>query len=276
MSSDFRNFTTNVKKHSSLMLVQPHYWTRALCLCMLMFLHDHLRVCNASTIIAVKCIDGIMIVADSLGTASPNSAMIANRMNRKIFLITPSTAVCCAAGDAQFKDLYSDLLSVVNGHEALYDDELDASAISYIARRLVNQKYRSCHLIIAGYKCVMQKHARIDDATYYAKGMFWEENDSSSYSNNNNELDGMNRDDNVRYVLCEITPSGSSIEHAASVAAGSGAALVSSVLSSTDQFNTVEQAAATIRQAMRSAASLDPLTGGDTFSVWTLQRREEY
>jgi 20S proteasome alpha/beta subunit len=243
---------------------------------MLMFLHDHLRVCNASTIIAVKCIDGIMIVADSLGTASPNSAMIANRMNRKIFLITPSTAVCCAAGDAQFKDLYSDLLSVVNGHEALYDDELDASAISYIARRLVNQKYRSCHLIIAGYKCVMQKHARIDDATYFAKGMSWEENDSSSYSNNNNELDGMNRDDNVRYVLCEITPSGSSIEHAASVAAGSGAALVSSVLSSTDQFNTVEQAAATIRQAMRSAASLDPLTGGDTFSVWTLQRREEY
>lgn len=239
---------------------------------MLLFLHDHLRVCNASTIIAVKCIDGIMIAADSLGTASPNSAMIANRMNRKIFLITPSTAICCAAGDAQFKDLYNDLLSVVNGHEALYDDELDASAISYIARRLVNQKYRSCHLIIAGYKFVMRS---IDDATYCVKGISWGENDSSSQSNNN-ELDAMNRDDSMRYVLYEITPSGSSIEHAASVAAGSGAALVSSVLSSTDEFDTVEQAAATIRQAMRSAASVDPLTGGDTFSVWTLQRREDY
>ena len=257
-----------------LMPVQPHYWVWALCLCMLLSLHEHLRVCNASMIIAVKCIDGIMIAADSLGTASPNSAMIANRMNRKIFLITPSTAVCCAAGDAQFKDLYSDLLSVVNGHGAMYDDELDASAISYIARRLVNQKYRSCHLIIAGYELMMSRHVGIDDATYCTKGIPGEENNSSSQSNNK-ELDNLNGDDTVRYVLYEITPSGSSIEHAASVAAGSGAALVSSVLSTIEQLVTVEQAAANIRQAMRSAASLDPLTGGDTFSVWTLQKRED-
>jgi len=46
------------------------------------------------------------------------------------------------------------------------------------------------------------------------------------------------------------------------------------MLSSTDQFGTVEEAAARIRQAMRSAASLDPLTGGDTYSLWTLQRQD--
>jgi len=238
-----------------------------------MCLHKYLRLSHATTIIAVKCIDGVVIAADSLRTASPNSAMIANRMNRKIFLITPSTAVCCAAGDAQFKDLFSDLLSAVSGHRRMFDDEVEASTISYIARRLVHQKYRSCHLIIAGYERLMRNDG-IDDASYYVKDIPGIAKDRSVVSSHK-ELDALNIYDNVRYVLYEITPSGSSIEHAVSVAAGSGAALVSStMLSSTDQFGTVEEAAARIRQAMRSAASLDPLTGGDTYSLWTLQRQD--
>lgn len=55
---------------------------------------------SSSTIIAIKCYNGIVLASDTLKTnsESSDSIFITTRRNKKTCLITPTTAIACADG----------------------------------------------------------------------------------------------------------------------------------------------------------------------------------
>lgn len=208
--------------------------------------------CSATTIIAAKCCNGIVIAADTL---SANSALIGNRLSRKLFLLTPSTVVCCADGSSDFRSLYKQLRETVDVHESLYEEKLSTTSITRIARQLIHQRYRNAHIVIAGFDKVSNKALS---------------KSSTTKSTPKRE-----------YVLCEILPSGTAI-HQNLITAGSGATLISSLLEETlcgtnnnaekDSLKefTTSQGIGRVRRALTLASKLDPKTGGDSYDIWTL------
>ena len=117
------------------------------------------------------------------------------------------------------------------------------------ARRLVTQKYRKAHVVIAG--------------TDYQ---------SSGKKDGNGQII---TSDGCQYSIHEIVPGGSHVQHGDFVVAGSGADLVFAMLhsmfndknspdsssSSQQQFPTTSDCATMVQRALKSAATVDPRTG---------------
>lgn len=101
----------------------------------------------SNIVIACTCNDGVLIGCDSL---SVSGTLVGNRLAESVFLLGTNTVVCCASGQSDFQHLMSDLNSFVRSAK-LYDGGIpNAASIARYARKLVNQKYRKAHLIIAG------------------------------------------------------------------------------------------------------------------------------
>ena len=101
----------------------------------------HLTNCNI--VIACRCSDGVIIGTDSL---SVSGALVGNRVSECVFSLGESTVICCASGQSDFQHLVSDLRAFIRS----CNGDVKTSSIARFARRLVNQKYRNTHLIIAG------------------------------------------------------------------------------------------------------------------------------
>ena len=108
-------------------------------------LFPHSTISNI--VIACTCSDGVLIGCDSL---SVSGTLVGNRLAESVFLLGTNTVVCCASGQSDFQHLMSDLNIFVRSAK-LYDGGVpNAASIARYARKLVNQKYRKAHLIIAG------------------------------------------------------------------------------------------------------------------------------
>lgn len=250
-------------------------------------------IVSATTIIAARCKDGVVVCADSLSATT--GALIATRQSKKVFMLTSTTIMCCVSsngnGAIHFQRLYSNLRENIQEHKVRFDSQLSTSSIAKLARRMIATKYDEAHVVIAGYDEVKENVEYVD------------------------------------YVLTEILPGGARIEQEV-VAAGTGSALVASLLdvslqkanslsakegltngtpsnrgfgqrgsngdsnvgkdsrhtpdssytsssssgSSQLAHITVEDAAAALRQCVRQASQLDPQTGGDRYSMWVLTR----
>jgi len=238
---------------------------------------------RATTIVAARCSNGIVLAADSQST-SGSPVLISSRAVRKVFQLSKSTILCSAGnlpkGDTDFQQLYSALRDTISAHESFFDSSLSTSAIAKVARQLIHSQFNSAHVVVAG----------------------WE--------------DG--RDD-CNYVLCEILPGGSKID-APLVVAGTGSTLIASLLDdnlnpSVEQITaslgrkesgvdaslvpdatgiihspvthhpshilaantphsalTTEQTLPILKRSLALAAKLDPQTGGDKLSVWVLSK----
>ena len=98
-------------------------------------------------IIACRCSDGIVIGSDSL---SVSGILIGNRVSESVFKLGPNAVICCADGLSDFHHLLLDLKSFIRNADISHGGSVKTSSIARYARRLVNQKYRKTHLIIAG------------------------------------------------------------------------------------------------------------------------------
>ena len=105
------------------------------------------RTAKSNIVIACRCSDGIVIGSDSL---SVSGTLIGNRVSESVYKLGPSTIICCAEGQSDFHHLLSDLRTFVRKADIFHGGAAKTSSIARYARRLVNQKYRKTHLIIAG------------------------------------------------------------------------------------------------------------------------------
>ena len=227
----------------------------------------------ASTIVVSKCSDGIIIGSDSLAVSGP---LIRNRVAQNVYdLDGADSVVCCCSstsGQSDFHHLLTDLRRLVRSS---YEDEdlfmavgsgwddgsgrkarkMSASALARYARRLVTKKYRKAHIIIAG--------ADFNDATDAGAG-----GASASMP--------LARGSPCQYSIHEIVDGGSHIVHADFVVAGTGSDLVHALLAnlldscsssgsgSSDGGKaeiSPDLCARTVKQALKSAATVDPRTG---------------
>ena len=126
-------------------------------------LFPHSTISNI--VIACTCSDGVLIGCDSL---SVSGTLVGNRLAESVFLLGTNTVVCCASGQSDFQHLMSDLNSFVRSAK-LYDGGIpNAASIARYARKLVNQKYRKAHLIIAGsdeFSAISLDGNRVDDGS---------------------------------------------------------------------------------------------------------------
>mmetsp|Transcript_3037 Transcript_3037/g.4734 ORF Transcript_3037/g.4734 Transcript_3037/m.4734 type:complete len:379 (+) Transcript_3037:88-1224(+) len=115
----------------------------------------------STTIVAAKCADGIVIASDS---QSSTGSMVSNRMSRKMFLLSPSTAICACDGNgghnsdsnegrvgADFQCLYSDLHDIMVNYETNFGTTMSTSTVARVARQLMSRRYRRAHVIVAGW-----------------------------------------------------------------------------------------------------------------------------
>ena len=105
------------------------------------------RTYESNIVIACRCSDGIVIGSDSL---SVSGTLIGNRVSESVFKLGPSTIICCADGKSDFHHLLSDLRTFIRDADVFHGGAAKTTSIARYARRLVNQKYRKTHLIIAG------------------------------------------------------------------------------------------------------------------------------
>ncbi len=195
-----------------------------------------------TTIAAVRCRDGIVIAADSISTAN---SYVAHKQLRKLFLLTPSTALCCVSeGSADFGRLYDDLRETVKSHELECGQTLGTKAIAHYARKLMSSKYREAHVLIAGSDMVPNRNNRVSsfsssikvqpatatsDNSHAAKRT--EDTKSPLQSHTHKEVE------TEEYMLCEILPSGSRVTGDILIA-GSGSALITPLVE--DMFASYE------------------------------------
>lgn len=221
---------------------------------------------ESSTLIATKCVDGIVLAADSLSAKGGGSILISSRTSKKVFMLTESTAIgavfSSGSESVHFQRLYNELRETIRSHETSFESTLTVSAIVNVARQLVSHKYNEAHVVIAG----------------------WE---------GDKNLSKMAQVEGCNYVLSEILPGGTRIDQA-TVVAGSGSSLISNLLEESlgqgenvgianDGSSglpvlaelTVAEALPKLRRCLSLAAKLDPQTGGDKFSLWVLARHNE-
>jgi 20S proteasome alpha/beta subunit len=105
------------------------------------------HITQSNIVIACRCSDGIIIGCDSL---SVSGSYVGNRVAETVFLLGTNTVLCCATGHSDFHHLLSDLKSFIRTADVSSGGTIKTSSIARYARRLVTQKYRSAHLIIAG------------------------------------------------------------------------------------------------------------------------------
>ena len=101
----------------------------------------------SNIVIACTCSDGVLIGSDSL---SVSGSLVGNRLAESVFLLGTNTVVCCASGQSDFQHLLSDLNSFIRSAKVYDGGVPNVASIARYARKLVNQKYRKAHLIIAG------------------------------------------------------------------------------------------------------------------------------
>jgi 20S proteasome alpha/beta subunit len=258
---------------------------------------------KATTVVAARCADGIVLAADSL--KSDSGILIATRTAKKVFLLSPNTVICSVnssgQGSTHFQQLYNELRETLQEHEGRYESPLSTTAICKVARQLVATRFPDAHAVIAGYG---------KDVPVSCTG------------------DKRGAEGRVEYILSEILPGGTRMDQAV-VAAGSGSTLITSLLdealseggvygigtenkvsaeegvgrrpsvvttaagvgagAGADPFCTtisaedsaataagvnlsVAEVAARLRRCLHQASRLDPHTGGDAFTVWVLSR----
>ena len=200
-----------------------------------------------SSILAVKCADGIILAYDSAEKSAQSISMSTHWVD-KVFAVTKDTVICSASGcvgneGAQFKEFLREVQeevfhyklaeSVEIGHES----SLGLENIYFLARKLIRHKYPSIHVFVVGL-C----------------------GDTSSEDS---------------FKLFEILPGGTGIEGENLLVAGSGGDNIVSLLGDiflSGTTVTVQQATPQVRRALSAATKLDHGSGGRPV-LWTLARR---
>jgi len=214
-----------------------------------------------STVVVSKFADGIVVGADSLSVSGP---MINNRVTRRVFPLAGTDAVVCcctsATGHADFHHLLVDLRRHVKSSSDVGGGrcKVGASALARFARRLVSQKYRKAHLIIAGVDWAVPGVASISHGSATLLG---------------NRMGPSPKDVGIGeeqspYSIHEVVAGGTHIVHQEYVVAGSGAEVVCALLQNLihagaggARSSSADVQAKIVETALRSAAAMDPRTG---------------
>jgi 20S proteasome alpha/beta subunit len=112
---------------------------------------NQVRVVSASVVLAIQCMDGIIVGSDTLSTNSGRSAYVGNRLVRKVFPVNENVIACCAGNDQQgFLELRNELQRRCRYHQIQHQRALGITEISTVARRLVSSQFPSVHMVLAG------------------------------------------------------------------------------------------------------------------------------
>jgi hypothetical protein len=107
----------------------------------------------STTVLAAKCSDGIVLIADRLSGESLGKSVV-DRNAVKICILSDYTAIASVSNNlGEFKRLYESLMKAVREHDYENDGQsvLRTMALSTYCRSLVYKKYPMNHVIICGY-----------------------------------------------------------------------------------------------------------------------------
>lgn len=202
-----------------------------------------------SSILAVKCMDGIILAYDS-AEKSVQSLSMSNPWVEKVFPVTSNTVICSACScsgneGADFKEFLREIreevfdykLTEANVINVETESMLGLESIYFLAKKLIRHKYPSIHVFITGF-C------------------------------------GDSRTDKNSFKLFEVLPGGTGIEGENLLVAGSGGVNIVSLLSDillSESSITVQKAIPKVKRALSTATKLDHGSGGRPV-LWTLAR----
>ena len=110
---------------------------------------------SSSVVFAVRCQDGVALGCDSYSVDKGSNYVTVRNNLQKIIELTPHTVLCSASnGDdgSEFNDLCDELTKEIKYQELLTNNYnvIGTKGIAKYTRRLMNEKYRRTHVIIAG------------------------------------------------------------------------------------------------------------------------------
>jgi 20S proteasome alpha/beta subunit len=225
----------------------------------------------SNVVIACGCLDGILIGSDSL---SVSGSLVGSRVAESIFPLGTNTVICCAAGHSDFHRLICDLKGYIRSADNSRGGSLKSSSIARYARRLMNQKYRNTHVIIAGY-CGEKSSG---------KKRYPNDDDNDGGSSRDDESDGSGCDTSIRgdgdhqFDVHEILSGGTLISQSYALA-GSGSDCVITLMDdiftpytstlSSGGVRTVGNSVDNIRRVLRACIAADPKSGSQA-RIWIL------
>ena len=214
---------------------------------------------HANILVAVKSGNKVVLGTDSR-VSSNGGRIVSNRRATKLHRLSKSCTLCYVGGiGSEFNQLCRDLEAVllldeypsyVSAASGAAMECLSPRAVAQFARRLINVKYRSLHVVVAG--CT---HSA---APAPSRGRA-------------HDLDAdadADADTGADVCIVEVAPNGFTVEHAESVACGSAAVsvlgLFEQVLSSSsdDGEDPLIGVQRVVRSVVETAISLDPRCGG--------------
>lgn len=222
----------------------------------------------SNVVIACGCLDGILIGSDSL---SVSGSLVGSRVAESIFPLDANTVICCAAGHSDFHRLISDLKGYIRSADTSGGGSLKSSSIARYARRLMNQKYRNTHVIIAGY-CGGKSKKHPNDG----------ENNSGSPRDDAINGSGcdtcIREDDDHQFGIHEILGGGTLITQSYALA-GSGSDCVITLMDdifspNTGQLGglrTVGNSVECLRRVLKASIAADPKSGSSP-RIWVLNK----
>lgn len=214
-----------------------------------------LAIAYSSTLVAVKCADGLIVASDSMQPVTVSSkrslGMVRTRMSQNVRLINEDIIIGVASGPNHLHPFLRQLEKTSKKMEFVTGRPLDIDEIAHYARKLINEEYPELHLLFAGYS-----------------------------------------EQKKQYKLFEIAPKGTLLTPSRYFVAGSGGDLIRSILESslshkewspsitedvfaaigdvTALLPTVASSLPLVRQALSSASKVDLLSGGFRPSMWVL------
>lgn len=200
-----------------------------------------------STLLAVKCNDGIVLGYDSSTDRTARSVGSLSRWTQKLFSVTPYTVICTAGSldgkeAVDFENLLVELKEEIfrYGFDHLQEEKtLSTDGIYCVMKRLIRHKYKLAHAIIAGINHDRDTHLS-----------------------------------HTPFRVYEILPGGTALDDTTFAAAGSGSSTVLSLLEDLlggSLVMSVEAARPIVQRVLEAALRLDQTSGGEPV-LWTLSK----
>lgn len=142
------------KEGKFLLLKATIMWWSFLLPCLVLCLVSAPHVIG-SIVFAVRCQDGVALGCDSYTVDKGGNYVTVRNNLQKIIGLTPFTVICSASSgddDIEFSDLCDDITKEIKYQELLTSSNnlIGAKSIAKYARRLMNEKHRRAHVILAG------------------------------------------------------------------------------------------------------------------------------
>ena len=101
---------------------------------------------SSRCLVAINCLDGILIGCDSQSSSGGN--LISNRESKYIFQLNCDQTILLASANEKSRSLFNNILRDIDSE--LREQTLSLKSIAEYVRKRIHKKYKSAHIVIIG------------------------------------------------------------------------------------------------------------------------------